>query len=408
MIKKLKFKFILLSMISLFVLLALIVSGMNILNYRSVVWEADSVLNIISRNHGTFPEMQNGKADRLPPGMSPELSHESRYFSVILNNNGEVIRTEMSRIISVDDSTAAEFAHRVMKSAQDRGFTEHFRFVRYTEGDTVRITFLDCGRKLDSFYSFLYTSCLMAFAGFAAVFFVISFFAGRIIRPIAESYEKQKRFITDAGHEIKTPLTIINANVDVLEMDIGKNECLDDIAQQTKRLTALTNDLVYLARMEESENSLQMIDFPVSEAVAETANPFKTLAQAQEKEFNCSIQPMLSMKGDYKSIQQLVSLLMDNALKYSPKGSVIELDFSKHGHKLQLSVRNTSEAALDPGELHHVFDRFYRADPSRNSKTGGHGIGLSVAKAIVAAHNGRISASAPDKNTFLILVTLPI
>lgn len=203
-------------------------------------------------------------------------------------------------------------------------------------------------------------------------------------------------------------MTIINANVDVLEMDMGKNECLEDILQQTKRLTSLTNDLVYLARMEESENSLQMIEFPVSEVVYETAMSFKTLAQSQEKDFICNVQPILSMRGNDKAIQQLVSILMDNALKYSPAGGSISLNFISQSRTLLLTVFNTTQTVINPDDLHCVFDRFYRTDPSRNSETGGHGIGLSVAKSIVTAHGGKIHAHTQDGRSFQITADLSV
>ena len=408
MIKKLKLKFIVLSTISIFLLLLTVVFGMNVLNYNSVVREADSTLSLLSHNKGVFPDMGGNRGDRLPPNMSPELPFESRYFSVLLNGNGDVIRAETSQIISVDAEKAVEYADDIMNKNSKRGFVDSFRYVRTVEGNGVRITFLDCGRQLDAYYNFLIISIIMAITGFIIVFLVISFFSGKLIRPISESYEKQKRFITDAGHEIKTPLTIISANVDVLEMDMGKNECLEDIRQQAERLTVLTNDLVYLARMEESENTLQMIEFPVSDVVQETAAPFKTLFQAQEKEFICNVQPMLSMQGNYKAIRQLVSILTDNALKYSPVGGTVTLNFTRQNKNLILTVSNTIDTVITSENLNHIFDRFYRTDPSRNSETGGHGIGLSVARAIVTAHGGKINADIKGGNLFQITAVLPI
>lgn len=414
MIRKLKIKFIILSMTSLLVLLTLIVAGMNLINYNSVIGDADEVLSLLSQNRGTFPGFTSnpgnsntpntGQGNRLPQHISPELPYESRYFSILMNGNGKTIYTDISRIASVDAESAAEYAQKAISDSDNCGFVGNFRYIRYSEGDTVRIIFLDCERRLDSFYTFLYTSIFIALAGLVIIFFPIFFFAGRIIRPISESYKKQKQFITDAGHEIKTPLTIINANVDILKMELGQNECLEDIQQQTNRLTSLTNDLVYLARMEESENSLQMIEFPISEIVSETAAPFRALAQSQKKDFVYSIQPMLSMNGNDKAIRQLVSVLMDNALKYSPPGGTISLEFAKQNRTLVLTVFNTTEAEVNKESLSHVFDRFYRADPSRNSETGGYGIGLSVAKAIVTAHNGKIHAWTQDEHSFGITV----
>ena len=235
----------------------------------------------------------------------------------------------------------------------------------------------------------------------------IVFFAGKILRPVAQSYEKQKRFITDAGHEMKTPLTIIGANADVLLMEQGENDFLRDIKQQTNRLAALTNDLVYLSRMEEVENTLNMIEFPVSDLVSETVHTFDPVAQAADKEIITDIQPMLTMNGDAKSIEKLVSILMSNAVKYAPAGGKIYLQLRQKGKQLQLTAENPVVNPITPEETEAVFDRFYRTDASRNSQTGGHGIGLSIAKAIVSAHGGKISAWTRDGHTFGITAILP-
>lgn len=433
MIKKLKRKVIFLSMSSLLVLLTVIVTGMNLISYNSVVNEADQILSLLSQNKGRFPAFADdefegemfgedvfederfeddkfggNKGAMLPPGMSIELQYESRYFSVLLTANSNVIQVETSRIARINTASAIAYAREVVSDGEDRGLIHQFRYIVTYEGEAVRITFLDCESRLDSFYDFMYSSIIMAVVGYVIVFCIIAFFAGRIIRPISESYEKQKQFITDAGHEIKTPLTIINANVDVLEMELGTNECLEDMKQQTKRLTALTNDLVLLARMEESGDALQMIDFPVSDVVSEVVSSFKVLAQTQNQEFRCSIQPMLTMKGNTKTMEQLISILMDNAVKYCPEKGVIAINFEKRGRALHLTVSNTTEAEMQQESLNHVFDRFYRTDASRNSETGGHGIGLSVAKAIVTAHSGKIYASTGNAPSFVITVILPV
>lgn len=415
MIRKLKLKVILLSSISLLVLLAVIVAGMNVINYTAVVHEADQVLGLLSRNQGTFPGFfeepgfgafpgQPGMNDRLPHQMSPEVPYESRYFSVVLNDVGEVVMADVSRIASVDEVQAAAYAAQVRR---DAGFVGEYRYIRSAEAEThTRITFLDCGRKLQAFRTFLYSSVSIALAGYLMVFAVICFLAGRIVGPIAESYEKQKRFVTDAGHEMKTPLTIISANADLLEMELGQNESLADIQQQTRRLAALTNDLVSLARMEEAETKIPKLPFPVSEVVQEAAEPYGNLFAQGQKTFVCQVQPMLSLTGNEQAIRQLVGILLDNALKYSAPQSQTVLSLAKQGSSLTLIVENPVCRGMAEEELAHIFDRFYRPDSARNSAAGGHGIGLSMAKAIVTAHAGKISAQCKD-DVFRITAVLP-
>lgn len=410
MIRKLKIRFVCLAMAALFIVLAFSVVGMNAINYSTIVRDADSVLLFLSRNKGAFPDTgPNNEGDRNFPGhFSPETPYESRYFSVLVDQLGETIHIETSRISSVDREQAEEYAQKVFRSGGQSGFADEYRYLQSSEGNATRIIFLDCGRKLDGFYNYLWISIGMTLAGLAAMFFVIVFFAGKIVRPMAESYEKQKRFITDAGHEIKTPLTIINANVDLLETDPEDADCLHDIRQQTERLTTLTNDLVYLARMEEADTTLEITDIAVSEIIAEAAAAFRAPAATQDKEFICRIQPGLFMKGNDKAIRQLINITIDNALKYSPEGGTVAIRFEQVRRTLQLDIYNTTETAVNSEELEHVFDRFYRMDRSRNSATGGHGIGLSVAKAIVEAHHGKIHAWTHDGSSFNITCVFPV
>ena len=229
----------------------------------------------------------------------------------------------------------------------------------------------------------------------------------RIVRPVAESYEKQKQFITDAGHELKTPLTIIGADADLAEMEWGENQWIQDIRRQTQRLTELTQDLIYLSRMEEEGLSLQSIDFPLSDVAEEMAHSFLPLAQNQGKRLEIAVQPMLSFRGDEKSIRQLCSILLDNALKYSPQEGELLFRLEKQGKNILLSVSNTTSQPIKKEELCHLFDRFYRTDPSRNSQTGGYGLGLSIARSIVTAHKGKIRAESSQESLLTIQVTLP-
>lgn len=424
MIKKLQIKLVLLSMSALLLMLTLIITGINVVNYRGIVREADSLLAILAENNGAFPQKpeetkteeempEEGKPDGQNPGMSffmsPEVPYESRYFSAALNiKSEEVVRTETAWIASVDTQEAVAYAREAWSGKKEQGFLDHFRYIVDEDGETVNIIFLDCGRKLDSFRSFLFASVGISLIGYAAVFLLVVIFSNRMIRPVSESYEKQKRFITDAGHEIKTPLTIINADIDVLELDMEENEWLDDIRRQAKRLTSLTNDLVYLARMEEASDSMQMIEFPVSDIVGEAAASFQAVAQTQGKTFRCDVAPMLSFNGNEKAIRQLVNILLDNALKYSQEGGTVCLSLEKQKKMLVLSVFNTTDYLISKETLPMLFERFYRMDSSRNSQMGGHGIGLSVARAIVNAHGGKIQAKTKDGYSLEIVAALPM
>lgn len=408
MIQKIKIRFITVAMAALFVLLAVIVTGMNMINYNSIVRDADIKLEMLSQNKGRFPEFSPNKRRPIPPGMTPETPYELRYFSVLLTETGELVHSDTSRIKAIDNASAVAYAKKALKEPGSNAFIGNYRFAMSAEGSVLRITFLDCSRDVYAFRSFLISSICMALVGYLIFFFVILFFSNRIIKPVTESYEKQKQFITDAGHEIKTPLAIIKADVDVLEMEYGENEWLDGIQAQVKRLSSLTNDLVYLSRMEETETKLQMIEFPFSDVILEAAQAFHAIAQAQGKDFRCDVEPMLSLNGNEKSIRQLVNILIDNAMKYSPEGGIVSLSVHAQNRSLCLSVFNTTIDPIEKQNLSHIFERFYRMDFSRSSQTGGYGIGLSVAKAIVSAHNGRISAATQDGHSLQINVQFPL
>lgn len=408
MIQKIKIRFITVAMAALLILLAVIVTGMNLLNYNAIVRDADTKLNLLSQNQGRFPEFAPDKRWPIPSGMTPETPYELRYFSVLLAPSGELVHSDTSRIKAIDRTAAVQYATKALQEDRSSGFIGNYRYVLSAENAAVRISFLDCSREIFSFRGFLITSICMALGGYLTFFFVILFFSNRITKPVTESYEKQKRFITDASHEIKTPLAIIKADVDVLEMEYGQNEWLDGIQAQVKRLAGLTNDLVYLSRMEETQTCLQMIEFPFSDVVSETAQAFQAVAQSQGKSFRCDVEPMLCLTGDEKSIRQLVSILLDNALKYAPEDGFIRLSVHCQNRSLWLSVFNTASNPIDKQDLPHIFDRFYRMDSSRCSQSGGYGIGLSVAKAIVSAHNGKITASTPDGHSLQVNIQFPL
>lgn len=421
MIRKLRFKLIAASMFSLALVLFLILGGVNLMSYRKAVADADSVLQVLGSNDGTFPVREpaqtgesaapasppdHGRPGRQP-GLTAETPYESRYFSVLVDASGQVIQADTGQIAAVDDADAAAYALQVWAAGRTKGFLGDYRYLCCEEAEGTRVIFLDCTRSLSNCRATLAASVGLAVLGLAAVFVLLVILSGRIVRPVAESYEKQKRFITDAGHELKTPLTIIGADTDLLEMECGENQWLEDIRRQAQRLTGLTNDLIFLSRMEEDQPPLQAIEFPLSDVVEEMALSFQGPAKGQNKELRIQVQPLLSFTGDEKGIRQLVSILLDNALKYSPENTAVSLSLEKKGRGVQLTVENQTGNVLEKEQLDHLFDRFYRADQSRNSSKGGYGLGLSIARGIVNAHKGRIKAEAPGGTRLVIRVTLP-
>lgn len=405
MIRKLRMKFIAISMVSTMTVLFLIIGAINLLNYRQMSTNADSILNILIENDGRLPDDIYQSQRKKHTNISPETSFESRYFTVYIKNGTDSYDVDTDKIAAVGQEKAIAFARKINKEQETQGFISKYRYVREETSDGVHIYFLDCTKSMTSFQTFLITSIFVSIFGVTAVFILVLLLSKKAIEPVAESYEKQKRFITDAGHEIKTPLTIIDADTTILEMEYGENEWLSDINIQTKRLTGLTNDLIYLSKMEEENTKAAMIEFPFSDVTEETAQSFQNLAKVQNKHFIMDIQPMVTLKGDEKAIRQLISILLDNAVKYCGENGQIKVSVWKKGKNTVLSVYNTTKE-MKKENLSHLFDRFYRVDESRNSQTGGYGIGLSIAKAVVTAHKGKIQASSEDGRSLLITVTL--
>lgn len=412
MIKKLRIKFIAVAMCSVFAVLAVIIGTVNIANYHNINERADRLLSVLESNNGIFPkpderEKKEPKKDEShdPKELSPEAPFDTRYFTVTLSEDGELVSADVGKIAAVSEDEAVTYAKECRQKNKTEGFKGNYKFSSISVDGGKMYIFVDCSQSLSTFRSFLYSSLLASAAGLIMVFVLVLIFSRAVVRPLEESYKKQKRFITDAGHEIKTPLTIIDANTEVLEMEVGENEWIKSIKNQIKRLSELTGKLVFLSKMDEESSILNFEDFSLSDAVSESAYPFEAIAKTKNQELLINVKPNISYKGDEYSIRQLVSVLLDNAVKYSPDGGIIKLSLSLDGKRKKLTVNNTVDK-IEMGDHSVMFERFYRSDESRNSQTGGHGIGLSIAKAIVAAHKGKISAHSDDGRTIEFTVIL--
>ena len=424
MINRLRKKFIVAAIVAVFLVLALLIGAINVFNYRSLVSDADATLQILADNKGSFPRQMFREQNRpsgmqLPPdegGGGPafgrrggigELAYQSRFFTASFDEGG-LSSLNLESLVSLTEEEAAALAQSVYASGRERGFSGEYRYRRASCDGEILLLFLNCERELSTFRGFLYASIGVSLAGTLAVFLLLLPLSGRIVRPIAESYAKQKRFITDAGHELKTPITIIRADAEVLQSELdGENEWLADIRKQTQRLAELTADLIYLSRMEEENAALQMQPLSLSELVDETAQSFQALARSKGKRFSASVASGLRVSGDEKALAKLVSILLDNAMKYSPEGGTVELTLEQSGRSARLSVKNGT-APMEKGNADRLFERFTREDRSRSSESGGFGLGLAIAKAVTEAHRGRIRAESEDGLSLTVTAELPL
>ena len=370
MLKKLRRKFIAIAMLSVSIVLIAIVGTINIANYISTNEALDARLKLIAGNGGTFPDLleqknmgvegnktdsinkgtstrkepPSGKIDVQPPedmnpadlnkndindndlnendlkrhGISPESQFDTRYFTVTINSKGDVENIDTSKIASVSSENAAEYAKKLWKSGKKsegkRGFAESCKYLTVDKDGSTMYILLSCQREISTIRTYVLASVGISVFGLVVVFIMIYFFSGKILKPVSESYEKQKRFITDASHEIKTPLTIIDANTEVIEMMEGENEWTNSTRKQVARLTSLTEKLVFLSRMDEEATKLEMLEFSLSDAILDTAEPFKAVAGTKGKKLTIDVADRIPYTGDEKTIRQLISILLDMLL----------------------------------------------------------------------------------------------
>lgn len=445
MIKNLRKRFIFAAMASTFGVLFVIMSILNVANYVRMVSRADDTLEELADNNGQFDSKdfmkelmpdhkdrqlpsnlgesdenvtanQDGSENIQPPAtpgkkrgdkFSPETPFQTRYFSVVVSN-GMVVSYSLDNIAAVDESEAESYADQIITDGIDKGFIDIYRYMVVDCDDETggsRIIFVDCRQEIESFKNTLVYSVGVSLLGFLAVFTLVLFWSKKIFKPVADSYEKQKRFITDASHEIKTPLTIIDANTEVIEMVNGESEWTQNTRDQVKRLTSLTNQMVALSRLDENPEPKEMTEFNLSDVAYEVIDHFVALSEVTGKKINMEIQDGITYKGDENSIRQLISILVDNAMKYAVQTESIDISLKRDGRKIRFMLRNLTDG-MQEGAQDILFERFYRPDSSRNSETGGSGIGLSLAKSIVEVHKGKITAKCDGEGYITFMVTL--
>lgn len=353
---------------------------------------------------------KSDKTDADIPSDVPQISHfteetpyQTRYFTVTADADGTLTDCNLERIASVTEEEAEEYAASALENSETTGYEGIYRYRISREGDTTLLIFLDCSQDLGTVETFAKTSFGISLIGLAAVFVLIVVFSRLVFRPVAASYAKQKQFITDASHELKTPLTIIDANTEVLEMEHGESRWTASIRNQVRRLSLMTGQLITLARLEEEKTLREGSPFSLSELLIETVEPFEVPAENANKTLVLQVEENVELFGEEKSIRQLLEILLDNALKYSLSDTSIEISLKRRGQRKVLTIYNQSEE-IPKGSLDQIFERFYRLDAARSSTQGGSGIGLSVAKAVVDAHRGKISAVSEDGHSLTIEV----
>ena len=421
MIKRLRNRFIRIATLSVAAVMLLLTVILNAANYISTDADQRQTLTLIAENRGTIPitqpDMPDGTQEPpdMPDGITPqpdqsdpgrrggpftaETPFATRFFVLRFQDDGALVQADLTKIASVTEDDTAVYLNAAVKKRTGYGYCGSYRFYVTDTGDGQHLAiFLDCYQSLRAVRTVLVWSLAADALCTLLVLGLVVLLSRRAIDPVVRSAEQQKQFITDASHELKTPITVIATSLKVLEMEVGRQKWIDKARGQTEKLTSLVNSLVTLSRMDEEESPLKKEPFPISDAVWETAESFTELAASAGHPLTVQVTEGLVCCGDEYAVRQLTSILLDNAVKYAAPDSPITLTLEKSRRGVVLRTTNRCEDAahIDTAKL---FDRFYRADPSRTA--GGFGIGLSIARSIAEGHRGSISAAVDgDTITF--------
>ena len=407
MFRKLRIRFIAIASLAILIVLFSVVGVLNSVRHVQTVTEINKILTLIADNNGTFPSVSKVTSE-LGNTVSVDTLFQYRYFSAVIDKDGAIISLNANNISDLTDEQVEHHLFQINKSGDRSG---DFRYNRHTysylvteePNNSTLIVVLDSTNQIEDNMALVHLSLWMLGFSFVVFLLLVSIFSGRVIEPFIRNYERQRRFITNAGHELKTPLAIISANNELVEMMNGESEWTRSTNDQVERMTGLINSLVAMARLEEQpEILLTELNFSV---IAEDATEdFKGPVIKDGKQFIMDIQPDIYVKSEEKSLFELVTLLVDNANKYCDAGGTVSVKLSKANRfaKAHLEISNTYIDGKDV-DYSKFFERFYREDESHNHKKSGYGIGLSMAQTMVKLFKGSISVSySGDTITFLV------
>lgn len=365
--------------------------------------QADQITAMISENNGTVPQLKDYKQqqknsqafERYFNNYNEDSSYRTRFFRVFLDEDKKVTNVNMDHIAAVDVKKAVRMTKMAMLRRGKVGLVGSYRYRKeYKDGQVRSIIFLDC-KENQSFYHLAVTITITVSTLLTCLITVIFAIASkRAVRPFEINSNRQKQFITDASHELKTPLAIISANAEVLQYKGDGNEWTQNIIDQTKHMGKLINQLLVLAKLDEVQEKSEKQEADLKLLLEETIEPFEEVATQKKVTLKLHLEEGVTIRVNREQIAQLVSILTENVAKYVNDGGKIVWRLTKTQHGAVLVVKNTTEKELP--DTKRMFDRFYRSDSSRSSKTGGQGIGLSIAKKIVDSHKGSITAKAGD------------
>lgn len=400
MIKKTRQKFMVITLSAISLVLMFILGVLNLGVYAGIYLEAKDNIEIIyerrgfvffdefkedifSNSRGQFGDIMN--AQPTVDFMYVKFSNKS--------TDAPFITTNMSDTYSSD--TITYIAETIVASGETNGLYNNMMFKVATDDLRTVVVIIDISNDMSLMRNMLFISVAMIIFCLIFVFIFTYYLSKWAIKPVATAFENQRRFISDASHELKTPLTIISANADVLESEVGESKWLNNIKSQSEFMNELVHNLLNLAKMDETKEEMVKQPFDLSSVVLSKSLEFECTAFEAGKIFEQEIQPDITFNGNEELIKHLVTILIDNAIKHSNENGLIRVTLTAEGTKKVFQVYNTGNS-IKNNEKDKIFNRFYRSDESRNHASGGYGLGLSIAKSIVDSHDGSITVDGEE------------
>lgn len=408
MIKKLRWKFIAVAMISIIVVLMAIIGTITLINYNKTVDNIDKVLTVLVDNDGKFNGLDfgddnlkntdvNNNKDNLNHQkdygeFTKETPYWTRFFSVKFTNSNPAPAVDTSMIASVSKEEAINMAKETIDSNSMIGFYGAYRYKVKIADDFKLVVFVDCTKEMRSIRYFVFTGTWISLVGIIAVFIIVFIFSKIVFNPVKRTYDKQKRFVTNAAHELKTPLTIISANNELIDAQYNSLDETQAIDKQVKKLTIMINNLTLLSKLDEEDKNVDLKEkVDLTKLSNDLIEPFKVIFESRNIKFNFFVDDNCYIKGNTNLISQLLSLLIDNANKYA----LTYIDFEVRIVGKGVELKTSNDADIDEKNPNLLLERFYRNDKARG-KIEGSGIGLSVVNEIVKLHKGTIKLNASN------------